>query len=434
MMPRWPPLINPCRASLGGHRGGIPQGHHHVRGHGVRPHADDVAAPALHRRGRGRPVGRRRPRPERPSSTCTLVIRRTAARPPIPRSSWSTSRRSSPRPTPSSASPAAAAPGCRVADRLRVIYETKPELCTLNLGTFNYGSFPMIGKYAGKWKFGWEEPYLESTRTEPFVSTFADIEHMLTHRRPDHRRPLRVRGLRRRPPLHAGVLPRRGTGEAADLPADDHGRDGRHRRRGRAPRAHEGHRRPAVRRRAAVVGAGRWPASVQHDHRLRRDGLARPGRAGGRPVHRQGPGSRSPTPSRSPRSCASSASCRSTSRPQPMPARSSGSRASTRLAGERGRLPPHPRPPAPSPSSARASSEPGGRRISCGWGMTSSRGTLALARTERLTALVESAWPALERLGLRPGCLAATGCGSPTACAEAVADAAFRPGVRAGSP
>ena len=70
--------------------------------------------------------------------------------------------------------------GMSVTDRLRVIYETKPELCTLNLGTFNYGSFPMIAKYAGKWKFDWEEPYLESTRSEPFVSTFADIEHMLT--------------------------------------------------------------------------------------------------------------------------------------------------------------------------------------------------------------------------------------------------------------
>ena len=70
--------------------------------------------------------------------------------------------------------------GMSVQDRLRVIYDTKPELCTLNLGTFNYGSFPMIPKYAGKWKFDWEEPYLESTRSEPFVSTFADIEHMLT--------------------------------------------------------------------------------------------------------------------------------------------------------------------------------------------------------------------------------------------------------------
>ncbi|HLL09230.1 MAG TPA: 3-keto-5-aminohexanoate cleavage protein [Nocardioidaceae bacterium] len=70
--------------------------------------------------------------------------------------------------------------GMTVEDRLRVIYETKPELCTLNLGTFNYGSFPMIAKHAGTWKFDWEEPYLESTRSVPFVSTFADIEHMLT--------------------------------------------------------------------------------------------------------------------------------------------------------------------------------------------------------------------------------------------------------------
>jgi uncharacterized protein (DUF849 family) len=74
--------------------------------------------------------------------------------------------------------------GMSVEERLRVIYETRPELCTLNLGTFNYGSFPMIPKYAGSWKFDWEEPYLESTRTEPFVSTFADIEHMLKDVRP----------------------------------------------------------------------------------------------------------------------------------------------------------------------------------------------------------------------------------------------------------
>jgi uncharacterized protein (DUF849 family) len=43
----------------------------------------------------------------------------------------------------------------------------------------NYGSFPMIDKHRGKWLFDWEEPYLESTRHEPFISTYADIEHML---------------------------------------------------------------------------------------------------------------------------------------------------------------------------------------------------------------------------------------------------------------
>ncbi|MEU8852304.1 3-keto-5-aminohexanoate cleavage protein [Streptomyces sp. NPDC048564] len=69
--------------------------------------------------------------------------------------------------------------GMTVEDRLRVIEVASPELCTLNLGTMNYGGFPMIDKYRGKWRFDWEEPYLESTRREPFVSTYADIEHML---------------------------------------------------------------------------------------------------------------------------------------------------------------------------------------------------------------------------------------------------------------
>jgi uncharacterized protein (DUF849 family) len=65
-------------------------------------------------------------------------------------------------------------------ERLEGVLGLKPELCTLNLGTMNYGSFPMIDRYRGKFRFGWEEPYLESTRAEPFVSTYADIEYMLT--------------------------------------------------------------------------------------------------------------------------------------------------------------------------------------------------------------------------------------------------------------
>ena len=134
-------------------------------------------------------------------------------------------------PTRSSSITSGGGTGMSVEERLRVIYETKPELCTLNLGTFNYGSFPMIPKYAGSWKFDWEEPYLESTRRR------AVRQHVRRHRAHAHRRPhadrlaVRVRGLRHRPPLHAGVLPRGRAGRAADLPADDHGRDGRHRRR-----------------------------------------------------------------------------------------------------------------------------------------------------------------------------------------------------------
>jgi uncharacterized protein (DUF849 family) len=69
--------------------------------------------------------------------------------------------------------------GMTVQERLAGVLELRPELCTLNLGTMNYGSFPMIDRYRGSFRYDWEEPYLESTRAEPFVSTYADIEHML---------------------------------------------------------------------------------------------------------------------------------------------------------------------------------------------------------------------------------------------------------------
>ncbi len=69
--------------------------------------------------------------------------------------------------------------GMTVQERLAGVLELRPELCTLNLGTMNYGSFPMIDRYRGSFRYDWEEPYLESTRAEPFVSTYSDIEHML---------------------------------------------------------------------------------------------------------------------------------------------------------------------------------------------------------------------------------------------------------------
>ena len=72
------------------------------------------------------------------------------------------------------------ATGQTIEERLDVIKVLKPELATCNLGTMNYGLFQMIPKYEGRWKYDWEEPFLESTRTEPFVNRFSDIEYMLT--------------------------------------------------------------------------------------------------------------------------------------------------------------------------------------------------------------------------------------------------------------
>lgn len=71
------------------------------------------------------------------------------------------------------------ATGQTIEERLNVVRVLQPELCSCNLGTMNYGGFPMIPKYQGKWEHEWEEPFLESTRTEPFASSFADIEYML---------------------------------------------------------------------------------------------------------------------------------------------------------------------------------------------------------------------------------------------------------------
>jgi uncharacterized protein (DUF849 family) len=70
--------------------------------------------------------------------------------------------------------------GQSVDERLQVIRDLEPELATCNLGSMNYGLFQMIPRYEGRWKHDWEEPYLESTRHEPFISRFSDIEYMLT--------------------------------------------------------------------------------------------------------------------------------------------------------------------------------------------------------------------------------------------------------------
>ena len=48
-----------------------------------------------------------------------------------------------------------------------------------SLARLNYGLFQMVPKYEGRWKYDWEEPFLESTKWEPFVNTFGDIEYML---------------------------------------------------------------------------------------------------------------------------------------------------------------------------------------------------------------------------------------------------------------
>lgn len=66
-----------------------------------------------------------------------------------------------------------------IEDRLHAPSVASPELVSCNMGSMNFGTYAMIDKYRGKWKYDWEEEYLEASRKAIFRNTFADIETIL---------------------------------------------------------------------------------------------------------------------------------------------------------------------------------------------------------------------------------------------------------------
>ena len=71
-------------------------------------------------------------------------------------------------------------PTMMVEERVRPAAALKPEVASLNMGTMNFGLYPMIPRFKGKFKHDWEEPYLEGSRKGFFKNTLADIEFILT--------------------------------------------------------------------------------------------------------------------------------------------------------------------------------------------------------------------------------------------------------------
>jgi uncharacterized protein (DUF849 family) len=65
-----------------------------------------------------------------------------------------------------------------VEERLRAPQLIRPEMCSLNMGSMNFGIYPMLRKHT-EWKHRWEPEYLESSRNFIFRSTFGDIERTL---------------------------------------------------------------------------------------------------------------------------------------------------------------------------------------------------------------------------------------------------------------
>jgi uncharacterized protein (DUF849 family) len=70
-------------------------------------------------------------------------------------------------------------PHMTVEERMRPAMEFKPELASMNMGSMNFGLFPMLNRYEDL-KHDWERAHLENSRDLVFKNTFADIEKAMT--------------------------------------------------------------------------------------------------------------------------------------------------------------------------------------------------------------------------------------------------------------
>lgn len=70
------------------------------------------------------------------------------------------------------------APTMSVEERMQPAATFKPELASLNMGTINFGLFPMLGRYEDDLQHDWERDYL-GNKEIIFKNTFKDIETLM---------------------------------------------------------------------------------------------------------------------------------------------------------------------------------------------------------------------------------------------------------------
>jgi uncharacterized protein (DUF849 family) len=70
------------------------------------------------------------------------------------------------------------APFMTVQERVKPAETFKPEVASLNMGSMNFGLFPMLGRFKN-FKHEWEPQALENSRDLVFRNTFKDIEFVL---------------------------------------------------------------------------------------------------------------------------------------------------------------------------------------------------------------------------------------------------------------
>ena len=69
-------------------------------------------------------------------------------------------------------------PYTRIEERIQPAVTFKPEVASLNMGSMNFGLFPMLERFK-EFRYAWEHEYLEGTRDMIFRNTFKDIEYAL---------------------------------------------------------------------------------------------------------------------------------------------------------------------------------------------------------------------------------------------------------------
>ncbi len=70
------------------------------------------------------------------------------------------------------------APGMTIEERLQPALQCQPEVASLNMGSMNFGLFPMLGRFK-EFQHDWEPAHLENSRDLVFKNTFKDIEYIL---------------------------------------------------------------------------------------------------------------------------------------------------------------------------------------------------------------------------------------------------------------
>jgi len=68
--------------------------------------------------------------------------------------------------------------GMTLEERLAAPLKASPEMTSLNMGSMNFGLFPMLQRYK-EFKYDWEPRHLEASRDFIFRNTFKDIERIL---------------------------------------------------------------------------------------------------------------------------------------------------------------------------------------------------------------------------------------------------------------